>query len=102
MICKSNPVVFYYFRTQCTFSQKEIPRPENSLSLSKKFFARGAYQIESGRYCAHFHKIWGHVPQILYKPLASVPERRAQTAEFSIGSVVPIERLSKNYVFRQS
>ena len=28
-----------------------------------------------------------------------LPERRAQTAEMSIESVVSIERLSKNYVF---
>src|SRR5699024_10597047 len=29
MICKSNPVGFYCFRTQCTLSQKEIPRLGN-------------------------------------------------------------------------
>ena len=78
--------------------------------------AAGAHSNRKQRWNRCFHKIRGHVPRILYKPLASVliqlphggrkrivayglPVRRAQTAEYSIESVVSIERLFEKHSF---
>ena len=77
------------------FRQSESGRS----ACRKSSRAAGAHSNRKQRWNRCFHKIRGHVPRILYKPLASVPVRRAQTAEYSIESVVSIERLFEKHSF---
>ena len=70
------------------------------LIFRKSFRAAGAHSNRKQRWNHCFHKKSGHVPDFLYKPLSSVPVRRAQTAEYSFETVVSNERLFENIVFR--